>query len=48
MRRVCRSTIQAEACTLQSGEEHGDRIGAAVADLHGKLSSRLHEAAVAY
>ena len=47
VRRVCRSTIQAEAYTLQSGIEDGDRIRAAVPDLHGKLSQQRWEASSA-
>ena len=47
VRRVCRSTIQAEAYTLQSGIEDGDRIRAAVTDLHGKLSQQRWEASSA-
>ena len=47
VRRVCCSTIQAEAYTLQSGIEDGDRIRAAVTDLHGKLSQQRWEASSA-
>ena len=47
VRRICRSTIQAEAYTLQFGIEDGDRIRAAVTDLHGKLSQQRWEASSA-
>ena len=45
VRRVCRSTIQAEAYTLQSGVEDGDVIRAAVTDLFGKLEWQATSAA---
>ena len=44
VRRVCRSTIQAEAYTLQSGVEDGDVIRAAVTDLFGKLDLKRWQA----
>ena len=44
VRRVCRSTIQAEAYTLQSGVEDGDVIRAAVTDLFGKLDLKKWQA----
>ena len=44
VRRVCRSTIQAEAYTLQSGMEDGDVIRAAVTDLFGKLDLKKWQA----
>ena len=47
VRRVCRSTLQAEAYTLQTGVEEGDRLRAAVADLFGKLDRRRWEASSA-
>ena len=47
VRRVCRSTIQAEAYTLQSGVEDGDVIHAAVTDLFGKLDLKKWQAASA-
>ncbi|CAE7418365.1 GIP [Symbiodinium sp. CCMP2592] len=47
VRRVCRSTIQAEAYTLQAGVEDGDVIRAAVADLFGVLDLKRWEASAA-
>ena len=47
VRRVCRSTLQAEAYTLQAGVEEGDRLRAAVADLFGKLDRKKWEASSA-
>ena len=47
VRRVCRSTIQAEAYTLQAGVEEGDRIRAAIADLYGVLDLKKWEASSA-
>ena len=46
-RRVCRSTIQAEAYTLQAGVEDGDVLRAAVADLFGALDLKRWEASAA-
>ena len=47
VRRVCRSTIQAEAYTLQAGVEDGDVLRAAVADLFGALDLKRWEASAA-
>ena len=43
VRRVCRSTMQAEAYSLQAGIEEGDRIRAAVCDAFGKLDRKHWE-----
>ena len=43
VRRVCRSTMQAEAYSLQAGIEEGDRIRAAVCDTFGKLDKKHWE-----
>ena len=43
VRRVCRFTLQAEAYTLQTGVEEGDRLRAAVADVFGKLDRKIWE-----
>ena len=47
VRRVGRSTLQAEDYTLQTGVEQGDRLRAAVADLFGKLDRKKWEASSA-
>ena len=44
VRRVCRSTIQAEAYTLQAGVEDGDVVRAAVTDIFGRLDLKRWEA----
>ncbi|CAE7832525.1 GIP [Symbiodinium sp. CCMP2592] len=44
VRRVCRSTIQAEAYTLQAGVEDGDVLRAAVTDIFGCLDMKRWEA----
>ena len=44
VRRVCRSTIQAEAYTLQAGVEDGDVLRAAVTDIFGCLDVKRWEA----
>ena len=44
VRRVCRSTIQAEAYTLQAGVEDGDVLKAAVTDIFGCLDVKSWEA----
>ena len=44
IKRVCRSTLQAEAFSLQNGLEEGDRIRAAIADLKGCLELKQWEA----
>jgi hypothetical protein len=43
VKRVCRSTVQAEAYSLQAGVEEGDRLRAAVADLRGHLDMKCWE-----
>ena len=43
VRRVCRSTMQAEAYSLQSGVEEGDRMRAAICDMFGKLDRKHWE-----
>ena len=49
IRRVCRSTIQAEAYQLSPGVEEGDRIRVAIADLFNKVGQKTWEAdAAAY
>ena len=42
MKRVCRSTLQAEAYALQSGIESGDRLRALLAETNGKFE-RLND-----
>ena len=42
MKRVCRSTLQCEAYSLQQATESGDRIRATILELQGKLPS-LHD-----
>ena len=37
IKRVCRATVQAEAYGMTNGVEEGDRIRAAIADLHDRL-----------
>ena len=44
VRRVCRSTIQAEAYTLQAGVEDGDVLRAAITDIFGCLDMKRWEA----
>ena len=44
VRRVCRSTIQAQAYTLQAGVEDGDVLRAAVTDIFGCLDMKRWEA----
>ena len=44
VRRVCHSTIQAEAYTLQAGVEDGDVLRAAVTDIFGCLDMKSWEA----
>ena len=39
MKRVCRSTLQAEAYALQNGIESGDRLRALIAETNGRLGS---------
>ena len=40
LRRVCRTTVQAEAYALQAGVEAGDILRAALADLRGELDMK--------
>ena len=47
VRRVCRTTIQAETYTLRAGVEDADIVRAAVADLFGVLDLTRWEASVA-
>ena len=47
IKRVCRSTMQAETYALQAGSEEGDRIRCAVADMLGKLDHKQWEASSA-
>ena len=47
VKRVCRSTMQAETYTLQSGSEEGDRIRAMIADIFNKLDPKDWEATAA-
>ena len=44
VRRVCRSTIQAEAYTFQAGVEDGDVLRAAITDIFGCLDMKRWEA----
>ena len=39
IRRVCRSTLQCEAYSLQAGQESGDKLRGALAELMGQLDS---------
>ena len=39
IRRVCRSTLQCEAYSLQAGQESGDKLRGALAELLGQLDS---------
>ena len=43
VRRVCRSTMQAGAYSLQSGVEEGDRLRAAICDIFGRLDRKKWE-----
>jgi hypothetical protein len=43
LKRVCRSTVQAETYTIQLGVEHGDVMRAAFADMYGKLDKKHWE-----
>ena len=47
IKRVCRSTMQAETYQLQLSVEHGDTIRACIADLNGKLDHKAWEATAA-
>ena len=47
LRRVCRSTIQAETYNIQYAVESGDIIRAGIADMRGKLHPRDWEASAA-
>ncbi len=47
MKRVCRSTVQAETYSLQAGVEEGDRLRAAIADLKGVLDIKKWDASSA-
>ena len=47
IKRVCRSTLQAEAYGLSGGVEEGDRIRATIADLHGQLDHKAWESSAA-
>ena len=47
VKRVSKSTFQAETYSLQAGVEEGDRLRAAVADLFGKLDPKKWEASSA-
>ena len=47
LKRVCRATVQAETYGLTLGVEEGDRLRAAIADLHGKLDYSKWEASAA-
>ena len=41
IRRVCRSTLMAEACALTNAVEHGLRTRATIVDVRGKLNSSM-------
>jgi len=47
IKRVCRSTIQAEAYQLTAGVEEGDRLRAAIAHIFGKLDPKHWESSSA-
>ncbi len=44
IKRVSRATVEAETYSLSNGVEEGDRLRAAIADLHGKLYYKSWEA----